>query len=296
MKDKQLLSVLIAMASFTTWGLVAIYWKQLDHINPIEILAFRGVFGLFFAGLFVIFMKEGLAVYNTFKNRKMLLTMIASSIMIACNWGIYIWAVSNGKITETSLGYYLNPLFNVLASALIFKTHMNKIQMFSIFLVCIGVANLLIGYGSIPFIALSIAGSFCIYGVIRKIAPIGTFPGLFIETLFVAIPSSVYLLYLYFTGTGTFLHASGMDMFLIVVSGIVTTVPLAGFAYAAKNLPLSTVGIIQYLSPTISFCVGVFMYKETFTFSHFITFLFIWIALLIYTTDGVIHYRKTHKH
>ncbi len=295
MKDKNIIAILITIATFTTWGSLSIYWKQLENINAFEILAFRGFLSVFVAGAVIIFLKEGLAVKRALTDRKTLFTMIASSCMIASNWGIYIWAVTNGKITEASMGYYINPLLNVIASALIFKVGMNKVQVLSVALVILGVANLLIGYGAIPFIALSLAASFCLYGVIRKVAPVSTFSGLFIETLFISIPSTIYLAYLLITGTGTFLQATTQEIVYIVLSGVVTTIPLAGFAYAAKILPLTTVGVIQYISPTITFLIGVFMYKETFTTSHLITFMFIWVALIIYTVDGVATYHKAHK-
>ncbi len=295
MIDRNITAVLIAIGSFTIWGLFPLYWKQIDHINALEILAFRGVFSVLFAGIFIAMAKEGHALKQIISSKKTVLALLASGTVVAANWGIYIWAVNAGNIVETSLGYYINPLLNVFASAIIFKATMNKIQKLSIVLVCIGVGYMLVGYGSIPFVGLSLAVSFCMYGVIRKMVSVTTFSGLFVEAFFISIPSLTYLTYLFITGTGTYLHASNIDIVYIVFSGLATTVPLAGFAYAAKTLPLSTIGIVQYLTPTISFFLGIFLYNETFTTTHFITFSFIWVAVIIYTVDGVVTYRKSHK-
>lgn len=293
--DKNKTALLIGVGSFLTWGMLAIYWTQLKSVDPIEIVAHRAVWSVVFAGILTVCLRQGLQVIKAFKTSKLLLALICSSCLIALNWGIYIWAVINGRIVETSMGYYINPLFNVAASALIFRVALNKYQAVAIGFACIGVAIIIIGYGKVPYVAITLAASFCIYGVIRKVVPIDAMAGLFVETVIIACPALIYILYKTVDGTGALVTADNFTLFLLVLGGIVTTLPLAGFAYAAKILNLSTVGIMQYISPTVSFLIGVFMYNEVFTNTHLMSFIFIWIGLVIYTADSIIKYEKEKK-
>lgn len=293
--DKNLKAFLICVVSFFTWGMLAIYWHQLNNVNAIEIVAHRAVWSLIFTGILVLIVKQGNQVLDALKNPKMLLALAASSTTIAINWGLYIWAVTHDNIVQTSMGYYINPLFNVAASAIIFKTSMNKAQIAAVILAFLGVVNLIIGYGSVPIIAISLATSFCIYGVIRKIVKIDAIPGLFIETVIISIPSLLYIIFITMNGKGVFVDGETFVLSLLIIGGLVTTLPLAGFSYGARHLNLSTVAVIQYISPTVSFSIGVFLYKEVFTVSHLITFIFIWIGILIYSIDAIIRLRKYNK-
>ncbi len=299
MEKNKFSALIICFITFLTWGTLAIYWYQLKNIHPIEIVAHRAIWSVLFSGILVIILGQGLQVFRAFKNPKIIISLIFSSLLIASNWGIYIWAVSQNKIVETSMGYYINPLFNIIAAAIFFKVKLNKFQYISILFAIIGVLYMVINYGSVPYVAIFLAASFCVYGVIRKITPIDAIAGLFIETLVIAIPSIFYLSYKIIIGSSAFTTTSNFIIFLLIIGGIVTTLPLAGFSYAAKNLNLNTVGIMQYISPTTSFLIGVFLYKEVFTTSHLISFIFIWIGLIIYTLDGIIRYeidkRKNHS-
>lgn len=292
-KNNDMKAFLICVASFFTWGALAVYWHQLNKINAVEIVAHRAVWALMFTGILVLIVKQGTQVKGAFKDYKTLLALTASSSTIALNWSLYIWAVTHDNIIQTSMGYYINPLFNVAASALIFKTSMNKAQIIAVIFALIGVANLVIGYGSVPWIALSLAASFSVYGVIRKIVKIDALPGLFIETLIISIPSAIYIVYLTMHGKGVLIDGENLILSLLIIGGLLTTLPLAGFAYGARHLSLGTVGIIQYISPTVSFSIGVFLYKEVFTLSHLITFAFIWTGIIIYSADALI---KMHKY
>ena len=284
------------MASFFTWGMLAIYWSFLKDVHPVEIVAHRAIWSLVFAGGLIIFIKtQRLQVIKAFKTPKLLFTLLCSGMMIATNWGTYIWAVTSGHIVETSMGYYINPLLNAAASTLIFKAPMNKFQTSAILFAVIGVANIIIGYGSIPYVAISLALSFCLYGIIRKAAPIDALAGLFIETAFMALPAAVFILYKVINGTGAVPYADAQTISLLLFGGVVTTLPLAGFAYGAKHLTLSTVGIMQYISPTTSFLLGVFIYHETFTKNHLVSFMFIWIGLIIYSADSIIRFNTNKK-
>lgn len=292
-KNNDMKAFLICAASFFTWGALAVYWHQLNKINAVEIVAHRAIWALLFTGILVLIVKQETQVKDAFKDYKTLLALTASSSTIALNWSLYIWAVTHGNIIQTSMGYYINPLFNVAASAFIFKTSMNKAQIIAVIFALIGVANLVIGYGSVPWIALSLAASFSVYGVIRKIVKIDALPGLFIETLVISIPSAVYIVYITMHGKGVLIGGENLILSLLIIGGLLTTLPLAGFAYGARRLNLGTVGIIQYISPTVSFSIGVFLYKEVFTLSHLITFAFIWTGIIIYSADALI---KMHKY
>lgn len=288
-------ALLICMGSFLIWGMLAIYWSQLKRIHPVEIVAHRAVWSLIFSGILVVALGQGLQAAKAFKTPKLLFALVCSSFMIALNWGIYIWAVTSGHIVETSMGYYINPLLNVAASALIFKVPMNKFQIAAILLAVIGVANIIIGYGSVPYVAISLAVSFCLYGIIRKIAPIDAIAGLFVETAIIALPAVIFILYKTLNDTGALLTSDAFTISLLMLGGVVTTLPLAGFAYGARHLNLSTVGVMQYISPTTSFLIGVFIYHEVFTKDHLISFAFIWAGLIIYTADSIIRFEANKK-
>lgn len=283
---------LVCIVSFFTWGMLAIYWHQLNQVNAVEIVAHRAVWSLLFTGIIVMIVRQGNQVIKAFTDPKLLLALTVSGATIAINWSLYIWAVTHDHIVQTSMGYYINPLLNVAASAIIFKTSMNRIQIFAILLAMVGVAILIVGYGSVPWVALSLAMSFCVYGVIRKIIKIDALPGLFIETLIVSVPSIIYIIYLTSNSMGVLANPQTFVISLLIIGGLLTTLPLAGFSYGARNLNLSTVGIIQYISPTVSFSIGVFVYKEIFTVSHLVTFLFIWTGIIIYTVDAIVRMRK----
>lgn len=295
MEKNKFSALLVCFITFLTWGMFAIYWYQLKDIHPVEIVAHRAFWSLIFSGILVIILGQGLQVVNAIKKPKILLSLVFSSLLIATNWGIYIWAVSENKIIETSMGYYINPLFNIVAAAVVFKVSLNKFQILSILFAVVGVLYMIFNYGSIPYFALILAGSFCIYGVIRKLTPIDAIAGLFIETVVIAIPSSFYLLYKIILGSSALTTTDNFTVFLIIIGGVVTTLPLLGFAYAAKNLNLNTVGVMQYISPTTSFLIGIFMYNEVFTISHLISFIFIWVGLIIYTLDSIIRYEIEKK-
>ncbi len=295
MKQNDTTSVMIGITSFFARGVFAIYWAVITNISSFELPAWRAFSSAIFVGLIVFLMKDAIQVVRAIKNKKIMLTLLASGLMIGINWALYIYAVTTGKISETSMGYYISPLINVAFSALIFKVRMNKYQVIAISLACIGVAHLFVEYGTISYLALSIAITFSLYGLLRKVVQIGSLPGLFIESVYLCVPASIYLFYLSFNNNITIINALPLEITLVVFCGLVTALPLAGFAYVAKKLSLATVGILQYLTPTVSLFIGIFMYNEPFTMSHFITFSFIWIGLIIYSIDGLISYKKSQK-
>jgi len=287
--------IVIGMLSFITWGSLPIYWIQLKDISLPEILSYRVLCSVLFAAVLVLLTRSADQVFRVFKSKRLFISFLISSILILINWTLGIYAIINGHMIDASMGYYINPLFNVLASALIFKIKMSRFQIVSIGFVIIGVFVLIIAHGSVPIVALSLALSFCLYGIIRKTTPISSFPGLFVEALIMTVPAGIYIIYLNLNQVGIMYTGSSYEINLLLLSGVITTLPLSGFAYVAQKLNLSTVGLLQYISPTISFLIGVFIYHETFTKEHLVAFIFIWIALIIYSVDSIVRY-EIDKH
>lgn len=293
--DRKTFAFVVALFSFLIWGALVIYWHQLSSVNPLEVVAHRAIWSLIFTSFIILFMKRAGEVIRVIRNPKNVIPLIISSIIIASNWGIFIWAVANDKIIESSMGNYITPLLNVAASAIIFKVVLNKYQKLSVLLALSGVVYMIIVYGKVPYIAIFFAVTFCTYGIIKKLVRASAITGLFIETLIISIPSAVYVLYLISTGESAVLRGDSFITFLLVCGGIVTTLPLLGFSYSAQVLHLSTLGILQYITPTIAFLLGVFMYHEYFSKNMLITFILIWAGLIIYSVDGLYQLKKMKK-
>lgn len=293
--DKKTFAFIVAFFSFVIWGALVIYWHQLSSVNPLEVVAHRAVWSLVLTAVLVLVTKKAGEVIHILKNPKNILPLILSSILIACNWGLFIWAVAHDKILESSMGNYITPLLNVAASAIIFKVALNKYQKLSVLLAFSGVIYMIIIYGKVPYIALFFAVTFCTYGIIKKLVPASAITGLFVETLIISVPSVIYVLYLISTGESAVLRGDSFITFLLICGGAVTTLPLLGFSYSAKVLHLSTLGILQYITPTIGFLLGVFVYHEYFSANMLLTFILIWAGLIIYSTDGIIQLKKSKK-
>lgn len=293
--DKKTFAFIVAFFSFVIWGALVIYWHQLSSVNPLEVVAHRAVWSLILTAVLVLVTKKAGEVIRILKNPKNILPLILSSILIACNWGLFIWAVAHDKILESSMGNYITPLLNVAASAIIFKVALNKYQKLSVLLAFSGVIYMIIIYGKVPYIALFFAVTFCTYGIIKKLVPASAITGLFVETLIISVPSVIYVLYLISTGESAVLRGDSFITFLLICGGAVTTLPLLGFSYSAKVLHLSTLGILQYITPTIGFLLGVFVYHEYFSANMLLTFILIWAGLIIYSTDGIIQLKKSKK-
>ena len=246
--DKKTFAFIIAFFSFFIWGALVIYWHQLSSVNPLEVVAHRAIWSLIFTTFIIIFMRKAGEVVRVVKNPKNVVPLILSSIIIASNWGLFIWAVANDKIIESSMGNYITPLLNVAASAIIFKVILNKYQKLSVFLALSGVIYMIAVYGQIPYIAIFFAVTFCTYGIIKKLVRASAVTGLFIETFIISIPSAIYVLYLIHTGESAVLSGDSFIITLLVCGGIVTTLPLLGFSYSAQVLHLSTLGILQYIT------------------------------------------------
>ena len=290
MLNNEIKGVVAAIAAFLAWGLFPVFWKLLGLIPPLELLAHRVVWSLIFIGLTILFTTRTKQIKHIVLNKEVMPFLLLTSALIAINWFVFIWAVNNGHVISSSLGYYINPLLNVVLGTIFLDEHLNRKQIIAVAFAGIGVLILTVFVGGIPWVALILAGSFGGYGLIRKKLSVGSITGLGAESLILSLPAVIYLAYLGFVGTGSFGTISWKYNLLLALSGVVTALPLVWFAYAVQRLRLSTIGFIQYLAPTCMFLLGVFIYKEEFSGTHLITFIFIWSGLAIYSIDSV----KTH--
>ncbi|AMA73292.1 MULTISPECIES: EamA family transporter RarD [Aneurinibacillus] len=269
--------------AYVVWGLLPLYWKYLDDIPAFEILAHR-IFWSFVFVVFLLFFYRRWNVFATaFKNRNNLLFAFFSSVLISANWFVYIWGVNNGHVVEASLGYYINPLLNVVLGVLVLRERLTGWQITALALASVGVAILTVQHGRIPWIAVALATTFALYGLVKKKAQTEALVGLVLETAFMAPLALMYILLLETRGSGALGYGSSLTLLMLVGTGVVTALPLLWFAKGARVVPLSTIGFIQYVSPTISLLIGVFVFKEAFTFVHLVSFSLIWSALLLYS-------------
>ena len=286
-------SALIAgIAAFTTWGLIPVYWKLLKAVSPPEILAHRFVWtSLFLIGL-LSWQQRWPEVKAVMRSQRATLFCLCSGLAVATNWFFFIYAVTIGRIIETSLGYFMTPLVNILFGAIFLRERLTRVQLTSVLLAASGVLYLTFGYGRFPWIAVTLCTTFGLYGLLRKQSGTAAIPGLFIETILLVPAALAYLVFLKVNGTLLFDRSGWWLAALLITTGVVTAVPLFWFGYAARYLRLTTVGFLQYLSPSCSFFLGVFLYHEPFTRGHLITFGLIWIALAIFTFEAIKRWRS----
>lgn len=271
------------IAAYLIWGFFPVYFKYTESVSALEILSHRIVWGLPFAALVILLRRQLPAVIKVLKQPKLLLMLVISATLIAINWGVYVWAVQIDEIFQASLGYYINPLLNVIIGIFFFKESLNKLQYIAVGLAAIGVLTLTLYGGTFPYISLILALSFGFYGVIRKKVNVGAMPGLFIECVILFLPSIGYLYWLYAAGDLKFFYTNTVEMdVLMLLLGPMTVIPLFFFAVAARRMPLSTLGILQYIAPTLQFMCAVY-YGEAFTRAHAICFTCIWLAVIIFS-------------
>jgi chloramphenicol-sensitive protein RarD len=277
-----------ATASYCIWGLLPIYWKLLGEVPPVEILGHRMAWSLPFTIFFVFISRRHLSS-PYLRDWAILKRSLACSSLLAANWLIYIWAVNSGYIVETSLGYYVNPLVSVAFGVIFIKERLRSGQIGAILLAAIGVIYLTFGYGRFPWIAMALAMTFATYGLLHKQTRIAPLESLHLETLIFFIPAVAFLMIRGLYGTGAFLHAKPSVMIMLVGTGLVTTIPLLLFGYAAQNISLSMLGVLQYIAPTLNLLIGVFLYHEEFPASRLIGFMLVWSGLLVYMIEGGVH-------
>lgn len=287
MRNEKTAGVIYAVSAYTLWGILPIYWKLINSVFSIEILSNRIVWAFVFMVVIIVVTKQWEELKRTAKDKKQMFYIFIASILIAFNWGLYIWAVNSDKIVDSSLGYYINPLFAVALGVVIFKEKLSFWQGVAISMASIGVIIKTFQYGKIPWISLGLAISFGLYGAMKKSVRANSIVGLTLETTMLTPVALAYIASRQFSGLGAFEREGAVVILLLIGSGVVTAVPLLLFASGVKRLPMSVLGFTQYISPTISLLIGIFVYHESFTAVDMVGFGFIWAALAIYSLSQI---------
>ena len=280
-----------ALAAYIAWGCFPLYFKAIRTVPPLQILSHRVVWSLLFLALLVSWKRRWGELRGA---SAMLPTYLLTTLLISANWLIFIWAVNGGRVLEASLGYFVNPLVNVLLGVLFLREHLSRKQGAAVVLAGLGVLALVVRLGVFPWVSLALALSFGFYGLVRKKARIDAVVGLLVETALLAPVALAYLLVLETQGQGAFLHQGLPITLLLAAAGVVTAVPLIWFAMGMRALRLSTMGVIQYITPTAQFLQAVVLFREPFTSSHAIAFGCIWASLALYTFEAVRTRRPRH--
>lgn len=288
------LGLIAGIAAYTMWGFFPFYFKAVQDAGAVEILAHRILWSVPFGFILIAFRRQWPDLRRGLTDRRVLAWLCLSSFVVALNWAVYIWAVQIGEIYQASLGYYINPLVLVVAGMVFFGEKLSRLKLFAVLLATCGVAALAVYGGVFPWISLILAVSFAIYGVVRKRVNIGAIPGLLIETLILLAPAAAYLLLITSKGTSVFGGSEAHLTFLLVMAGPLTVLPLLCFALAAKKLQLATVGILQFIAPTLHFGCALY-FGETFTPAHAVCFGCIWIAVALFSYDALRQHAKLSK-
>lgn len=296
MKSQSERGILLGIAAYSLWGLFPLYWKMFHDIPALELVCHRIVWSFVFLTSILLITRQWTAFRILIMKPRILMIYAIAALLIGVNWLTYIWAVNAGFIVESSLGYFINPLISVLLGVVFLRERLRIGQWIPIVLAMGGVVYLTLAYGSLPWIALILAFSFALYGLVKKTASLGSMNGLTLETAILLVPAMIYLLVRELTGQGAFLHGGVSQNLLILGAGPVTSIPLLLFSGAARRIPLSLVGIIQYISPTLTFLLGVWVYHEPFTHTQLIGFSAVWVALIIYTMEGLYHQLRNNNH
>ncbi|TFV88639.1 EamA family transporter RarD [Blastococcus sp. CT_GayMR20] len=293
--DERRLGVLSGLAAYSLWGLFPLYFPLLKPAGGLEIVAHRVLWSLLFIGLLLTAVRRWSHVRALVTDRRRLLVLTGAAVLIAANWLVFVYGVNSGHVVETSLGYFINPLVSVVLGVLVFSERLRPLQWGAVGIAAVAVAVLTVDYGRPPWIALTLALTFALYGLMKKIVRVEAAPGLFVETLLVAAPAIVVLAVLHGDGGGTFGHAGAGHAALLVGSGVATAIPLLLFAAAARRIPLSTVGLLQYLTPLMQLAIGVFVYEEPMPPVRLAGFAIVWVALAVFTADMLRHARATSR-
>lgn len=284
--------IIATVGAFLIWGLLPLYLKPLHAVPALQIMSHRLLWCCLFVLSWLAWRGQLGEVRAALADGPTRLRLFATSLLISINWIVYVWGVNSGHVLETSLGYFINPLVNVLLGVLILKESLNRLQWLAVAFAFAGVAWLTIQTGKLPWIALSLAISFGLYGLIRKMIKVDAIAGLGTETLLIAPFAALYLGWLEFSGAGAFGNTSPLIGVMLFLGGLVTAIPLALFAFGARIIPYSTVGLIQYIGPTMQLLLGIFLYHEPFTATRAIGFGLIWMALVIYGGDGLVRAQR----
>jgi chloramphenicol-sensitive protein RarD len=277
--------------SYTIWGFFPIYWKALAGISPLQLICHRIVWAFLILAVMIARSQEFRVMWQAAHSPRIVIIYTVAGLAIAANWLLYVWAVGVNEIVQISLGYFINPLLSVVLGMVVFGERLRRLQWVSVVLAAAGVVYLTVALDSLPWIALVLAASFATYGLMKKLAPLGPVQGLAFETGVLFIPAAAYLIVEELAGRGAFMHENPVRNLLIFGGGLVTTVPLLMFAAGVRRIPLSLVGMLQYINPTLQFTIGVMLYKEPFTRVQLVGFGLVWSALALFAVEGYVSRR-----
>lgn len=281
-------NVLCVLGCFVLWGVLPIYWKLLSSLDSVFILANRMVWSLLFCGLAAVICGNATDIKKAFSDKKQLMLTAFCGVMITINWGTYIYAVNAGHILDASLAYYMNPLLSVAIAFFFFKEKLSVQKWISVAIAFAGILYVIITYRTIPYLALIIGGSFAIYGAVKKRVKYEAMVSLFIETLVMTPFAIVYIVYSEINGVGAIGNMGGAEFLLLPLAGVITAIPLLLYASGVKGIPYSLSGVLMYVNPTLQMLIGIFIYNEAINSVTLIMFICVWIALILFVTDGKI--------
>lgn len=284
--------VLYTLIAYGLWGFNPIYFKLLQDVSPLQIMSHRVVWS-FILLLVLLLLRREISALIAAARLRVLLIYLGTGVLLAVNWLIYVWVVNSGHVVEGSLGYFINPLVSVVLGLVFLKEKLRPVQWLPVGLAVCGVVYLTVSYGTVPWSSLALAFTFGFYGLMKKIAPLGSLHGLSLETALVLPPVLVYLLVIGSRGESAFTQGGFATALLLVGCGAVTVIPLLMFAHGAHRVPLTTMGLLMYITPTIQFLTGVFLYHEPFDLNRAIGFAIIWLALIIFSVDGIYTSRRS---
>ena len=288
--DKQYkLGVFYGLSAYIIWGVLPIYWRQIQHVDAMEILASRFIWSAVFVFLLLlgtgklkVFVEETKAIFSTWKTS---ICMLLAAITISFNWGIFIWAVEVGRIVETSMGYYINPLVSVLFGMVFLREKLDRLQTIAVVCAAVGIGVIIVKNGSLPWVSVSLAATFALYGLLKKLIKAQALTSIMLETLLISPLMVYYLYYLSQQGGNVYQSCDTRTLCYLVGAGVATATPLLFFTGCAKLLPLYMVGFMQYIAPSITLLIGIFIYGEAFTFTHALAFGCIWLGLVFFTVS-----------
>ena len=287
--------IIYALCAYISWGILPLYWKLLDDIPAVEILAHRILWSAIITLSLCLIMKKGHHVRHYFSNPKSLLRLTITGLLVSANWGVYIYTVISGHIVEASLGYFISPIFSIVLGMVFLGEKMNKTQLAAFLLAIAGVAYLTLHYGQFPWIAVTLALTFGLYGLLKKKMNYDSMSALAVETTLVTPIALGYLLFGVHDG-GAFFHSANVSVpVLLILTGVITGLPLYWFGLAANRINLSAIGFFQYITPSMKLFIGVYLFHEVFSTTHAIAFSLIWIGLILYSSDMIIKHRRKNS-
>lgn len=283
-----------AIAAYTMWGIAPLYFKQITEVPPTDILMHRVIWSALLLCVLLMVLKQIGKMKAIFASKKLIFSLAAASVLLGANWLLFIWAINSNYMLEASLGYYINPIINVFLGRLILQERLRPLQKFAVLLAIAGVVNIIVAHGTLPWIALTLACTFSVYGLIRKQIPVEPMPGLFMETL-VLLPFAI-LYWAMFAGEQSNMLTNDWELNgWLLAAGVVTTMPLLAFNAAAKRILFTTLGLFQYIGPTLMFILAVWLYQEPLEPARLTTFALVWVGLLLFSIDAWRGFRKQRK-